>query len=152
MRILFLLIVLTFSCATSFSQERDSVAVKTEELEGALELSKKTYNKDFKQEAFNEKIYEGLSKSGSLKSSEKSLEQDTNSLKLEVQDAIMRDVGKEGTDRAAIVDTKKKKSLRLSGPSQYDSRIEPLQLDQNIDWQKQMLLKAESVGIIVERE
>ncbi len=41
---------------------------------------------------------------------------------------------------------------RLVGPSQYDSRIEPLQLDIREDWQNNILLKTESVGMIIEIE
>ncbi len=41
---------------------------------------------------------------------------------------------------------------RLYGPSQYDSRIEIAQLKSDIDWQKEIYKKSESVAMIVEKE
>lgn len=41
---------------------------------------------------------------------------------------------------------------RLVGPSQYDSRIEPLNLDNAIGWQQQILKVSNAVGMIIERE
>lgn len=44
------------------------------------------------------------------------------------------------------------KDNRLVGPSQYDSRIEPLNLDNTIGWQQQILKVTNAVGMIIERE
>lgn len=41
---------------------------------------------------------------------------------------------------------------RLKGPSQFDSRIEMLQLDSAIDWQLEILTASESVAMVVEKE
>ncbi|VXA98214.1 Serine protease [Flavobacterium sp. 9AF] len=43
-------------------------------------------------------------------------------------------------------------TVRLSGPSQFDSRIELLQLNPNSDWQFQLLTKSESVAMLIEKE
>ena len=63
---------------------------------------------------------------------------------------IEDDLGKE--DQKTIMDPNEIPSDRLFGPSQYDSRIEPLQLNTEIDWQAKMLQTANSVGMLVERE
>ncbi|PPK92789.1 trypsin-like peptidase [Nonlabens xylanidelens] len=47
---------------------------------------------------------------------------------------------------------KGKKEEKLKGPSDYDSRIEILELDSNSDWQKKILTSSQSVGVIVEKE
>lgn len=44
------------------------------------------------------------------------------------------------------------KTKRLTGPSQYDSRIELFQLDPTINWQLAIFQKSESVGMIIEKE
>ena len=41
---------------------------------------------------------------------------------------------------------------RLHGPSQFDSRIELLQLDPNVDWQFKILSNSQSVALIIEKE
>ncbi|MCP2027406.1 V8-like Glu-specific endopeptidase [Flavobacterium sp. HSC-32F16] len=41
---------------------------------------------------------------------------------------------------------------RLSGPSQYDSRIELFQMRPDIDWQFSIFQKSESVAMIIEKE
>ena len=41
---------------------------------------------------------------------------------------------------------------RLFGPSQYDSRIEPTQLSNAINWQQQILQNSNAVGMILERD
>lgn len=41
---------------------------------------------------------------------------------------------------------------RLYGPSQFDSRIELLQLDPNVDWQFKILNNSQSVAMIIEKE
>lgn len=46
----------------------------------------------------------------------------------------------------------KKNNQRLFGPSQFDSRIEPLQLNPSIEWQNKLLQCSNSVGMIVEKE
>jgi hypothetical protein len=41
---------------------------------------------------------------------------------------------------------------RLYGPSQFDSRIELLELNPDINWQYKLLLNSESVAMVVEKE
>ena len=47
---------------------------------------------------------------------------------------------------------KGQKEEKLKGPSDYDSRIEILELDSNNKWQKNILITSQSVGVIVEKE
>lgn len=88
------------------------------------------------------------------------IQKSTEQLQMQTAKAIIGDRNKEdGQSKLSLklmaenVDPREVEVVdRLLGPSQYDSRIEPLQLNEDIDWQKRIHTVTESVGIIVEIE
>lgn len=55
-------------------------------------------------------------------------------------------------DSIVIISNNESSTKRLYGPSQFDSRIELLELNPYINWQYKLLLNSESVAMIIEKE
>lgn len=147
-------ILLFFNGCMLFSQVRDSVVVKGDSLKSIRNVEKALFKITIplKQEGYNGIIYDQLLI--------QEIKQSTKQLQIQAAKAIIGDVKKESEQSqlslkimAENVDPREVEVVdRLLGPSQYDSRIEPLQLSEDIEWQKRIHTITESVGIIVEIE
>lgn len=150
----YFILFLFFNGCMLFSQVRDSIAIKSDSLKNMRSLEKALFKKatPINQEGHNTIFYEQML----IKEIQKSTEQ----LQMQTIKTIIGDRNKEnGQSKLSLklmaenVDPREVEVVdRLLGPSQYDSRIEPLQLNEDIDWQKRIHTVTESVGIIVEIE
>lgn len=125
---------------------------------------------DVKQEEFNETIYQQLSKDEQNQNIEKSYNyfeilKVRSMLQQKKVFSVIIDPKERGTTlpdtqqpiseaKGDSISVAKKEfhSNRIFGPTQYDSRIEPLQLSGEVEWQKKIIDNSESVAIIIERE
>lgn len=147
----YLHLLLVLSPLNLFAQQ-DSIVIKSLELKKLINTSKGTYKATFEQEAYNKAIYKELQMINEQVGTENK-QQNTVLIKQDVQEKmIIGDKHEQEQSVIVIQNGKKKKVIRLIGPSQYDSRIEPLQLDKDLEWQNKILQITESVGMIVERE
>ncbi|AWK04748.1 hypothetical protein HYN56_11145 [Flavobacterium crocinum] len=148
MRRYYLLVILIGTCSLN-GQVKDTVVAKQEIIARTLEVFKR-----FKDLKANQKEYEGAIIEEiqlSIPLQQPAASGDAFYLKQLAQKSLTGDLGKEGP-ATLMPEVDGKNAARLTGPSQYDSRIEPLVLNSEIPWQKQILINSESVGIIVERE
>lgn len=148
MRRYYLVVILIGACSL-YGQVKDTVVAKQEMITRTLEVFK-----GFKDVKANQKEYEGAvieEMQFSILLQQPAAARDVFNLKQLAQKSLTGDQGKEGP-ATLMPEVDGKNAARLTGPSQYDSRIEPLVLNSEIHWQKQILINSESVGIIVERE
>lgn len=154
----YFLVFLFFNGSMLFSQVRDSIAIKSDSLKNIRSVEKELFQKatPINQEGHNKIFYEQML----IQEMQKS----TKQLQMQTAKAIIGDRNKEDgqSKLSAKPKTDDKKAIpqdqiedstdRLIGPSQYDSRIEPLQLNEDIGWQKDIHTITESVGILVDIE
>lgn len=139
-------------------EEVDSTALKQAQLEKRRELEQRIYEEELQQKAYDDRYYQ------MLKKREQQLErQESQAYDSLVQFAPMQGEGEHAYDLEkyfeatsvmydVVFEDSKEDRPRINGPSQYDSRIEPIQLDPGVPWQHEMLVRSESVGMVVELE
>ncbi|WFB69112.1 serine protease [Chryseobacterium sp. WX] len=136
-----LLLILCFISNNTYGQKdkKDSIKDKTIESNLRREVQQKLTEFNFTQEQLNQlnyKVIESpLERFGLVKAVKE----------LSLYSLIVSDTEKDNSKP-------KYNQKRLTGPSQYDSRIELLQLREEENWEKQILENAESVGMLVEIE
>lgn len=139
--ILFFFFILSFASA----QEADSAMVKVEKMID----DKIIFDSKMNQKMLEKIILDALKKD--QKVNQNMLLEMLKRKELESIESIIED-DSETSDARIIISDLELKTTRLSGPSQFDSRIELLQLDPMVNWQFEILQKSESVGIIIEKE
>lgn len=167
--LIFLFISISYQ---SQSQNKDSISLKINKLQKKHELRKDNYQRLKAQEKYNEDMYKQYRSKVIEERMIRLQEQSQLEEKLELEkiEEVQKEVEHLETqietfaqekmleiieEEHELVDSmiyKGKKVARLKGPSQFDSRIEPIQLSAHIDWQRNLLTISESVGMLVEVE
>ncbi|MCD0472324.1 serine protease [Flavobacterium sp. JAS] len=154
--------ILFFICFSMWAQDKDPAKVSTER--SKLQTDKALFNSDATKKGLDESYIQIMQTGDAL------LKQDfdlaAKKLLLEDQQKGLVDAGSKEANNATVVITEKVLDSsaveskieaeisvkRLYGPSQFDSRIELLELDVNTNWQLELLNKSRSVAMIVEKE
>lgn len=171
----FLLVL--FLCLTSLLRGQNDTVVKQKKLDKTNEKVYLNYNyyksSTITNEEFQEEIFNNLERKEELideiKLDEIEQQNDQKGI-IESQKERGKTISKPNQPILLPIIVSKKESLaisvseseveskweknnqRLFGPSQFDSRLEPLQLNPSIEWQNKLLQCTNSVGMIVEKE
>lgn len=122
--------------------QKDSIINKSIESNFKREVQQKTSDANIKQEKLNYIYYKAIFESP-LETSVSVINEVNNSI---------QSLSLIGSESEKYKDNSEDKQKRLTGPSQYDSRIELLQLREEEGWEKKILENADSVGMLVEIE
>jgi S1-C subfamily serine protease len=143
-------LVSTLSITAQNSQ--DSIARKQDQSEKRHEIEQQIYPVIIEQEQFTKRYHEILKKQIeiSLQKANMNIQGDIIQEIVHDKDVSIHESPSESPLNAYI--KHKKKHPRLTGPSQYDSRIEPIHLDLEVDWQNEIFTISESVGMLLEIE
>lgn len=151
-------IVLLITMGIGAQEEVDSTALKQAQLEKRRELEQRIYEEELQQKAYDDRYYQMLKKS--VQQLERQESQAYDSL---VQFAPMQGEGESAYNLEKYIEVTSvmydvefedhiEDRPRIKGPSQYDSRIEPTQLNAGVAWQHEILLRSESIGMLIEVE
>lgn len=144
--------MLCFVLNNTYGQKdkKDSIIDKRIESNLKREVQQKANEANIKQPKLNDIHYKAISESA-LETSISVINRINNSIESENMLAPTS-VHESDFEKSKYLSSSEDKENRLIGPSQYDSRIELLQLREEEGWEKKILENADSVGMLVEIE
>lgn len=150
--------IVLFITTGIWAQDVDSTALKQAQLEKRRELEQRIYDNELQQKAYDDRYYQILKQRQQQLERQKAVTYDSlapfEPLQGEGESAyeVEKYIKATSIMYDIVFEDPKEDRPHITGPSQYDSRIEPIHLDRGVPWQHEIRVRSESVGMLVEIE